>query len=584
LLTFSLLVVNQNLLWLTYSPVSSSACAYYGIDTFTIDLLLNYGPIISLPAGIFVPVIVAQHGLRSITVISALLMLCAALVRLPPSLPFGIDPHSDFAVALVHMGGILNALAAPALFSLPARVSATWFPSSERSTATAVGLVMQSVGCAIGLLSVPLLVTDAQQIPNVLYFHVVTSGIACACVIAYFPSAPPTPPSRAAALQLQMMHSLACQAAPTYVMLQHAPPTAANHDPASRSLLTEPSDDPGAPSRARSSSVSSSGAAAAPPSGSAEMVVDPNSNSLSADAAASRRASDECSTDASVPLHLGSDSSSSLSFSAPSGAALPQSESLVLREFRTVLRNRSFLLQVTAQALPQGAFGVWAGALNTLLAPLNYSDLTIALLGFSSLISTILAGFLGGRLLDRPSQQRALKKIAVGAMVLAVLVLLWWTLSLPSFFSSEPLLPASTPSLFVSVTLLGAILGAVLPLAYELAAETTYPVSEAVSAGVLSWLINLSAVLFLLIAPFVDVRFMNVYTLACAAASVLLLLPVKDEYKRFESDQQRKRERKQRREEREKGNATSAEQTPVLQSYGATEAPLLSPSVSSMAL
>ncbi len=49
LFVFSFLAFNQNLIWLTFSPIARSAEAYYNITDATVDLLLNWGSIIFIP-------------------------------------------------------------------------------------------------------------------------------------------------------------------------------------------------------------------------------------------------------------------------------------------------------------------------------------------------------------------------------------------------------------------------------------------------------------------------------------------------------------------------------------------------------
>jgi hypothetical protein len=49
LFVYAFLCFNQNLIWLTFSPIARSAEEYYNITDNTIDLLLNWGSIISIP-------------------------------------------------------------------------------------------------------------------------------------------------------------------------------------------------------------------------------------------------------------------------------------------------------------------------------------------------------------------------------------------------------------------------------------------------------------------------------------------------------------------------------------------------------
>ena len=97
---------------------------------------------------------------------------------------------------------------------LPPKLSAAWFPPSERTTATAVASLANSLGAAVGFLLGPGLVTrcDVRSADSAADVEALRGGVrtlylvqllwavaTTALALAHFPERPPTPPSRSAA-------------------------------------------------------------------------------------------------------------------------------------------------------------------------------------------------------------------------------------------------------------------------------------------------------------------------------------------------------------------------------------------------
>ena len=136
LFTFSLLSFNQSLFWLTFSPISDEAEAYYDVDVNTVNLLLNWGPIIYIPCQFITFWIASVHGgLRKVVLCSSTLCTVAMLLRLIPNLLW--SPTSDTfranAIYFLHAAHILNAAAGPLVMSTVSQCSALWFGVNERA-------------------------------------------------------------------------------------------------------------------------------------------------------------------------------------------------------------------------------------------------------------------------------------------------------------------------------------------------------------------------------------------------------------------------------------------------------------------
>lgn len=65
---------------------------------------------------------------------------------------------------------IFNAACGPIVMSIPPKLSAAWFPETQRTTATAVGIIANNLGTAAGFFA-PQLVTTPSQVPRILYAH-----------------------------------------------------------------------------------------------------------------------------------------------------------------------------------------------------------------------------------------------------------------------------------------------------------------------------------------------------------------------------------------------------------------------------
>ena len=59
-------------------------------------------------------------------------------------------------------GQLLNGIAGPVTQAAPTLLSSTWFPSEQRTTATAVAALCGSLGVAVSFMIGPLVVTDVK--------------------------------------------------------------------------------------------------------------------------------------------------------------------------------------------------------------------------------------------------------------------------------------------------------------------------------------------------------------------------------------------------------------------------------------
>jgi len=148
---FSLICTMQCLMWGTWGSILDSAL--YAFPTWsdgTITLLNAWAPI-----AIFVMIWPATWlgtnlGLRAAVITAIACTAAGALLRCIPA------DERAFTI-LAHTGAFLNGVNGAITVALPPAVAATWFPPSERTTATAVAMLFNQLGNSVMYLE-PLLV------------------------------------------------------------------------------------------------------------------------------------------------------------------------------------------------------------------------------------------------------------------------------------------------------------------------------------------------------------------------------------------------------------------------------------------
>ena len=106
------------------------------------------------------------------------------------------EPGSKW-LFLIHLGHIMVGMVGPPVMSTPPRLSSVWFPPKQRTFATAMMVMAQSVGLAMGFIIVPFL-TRHYDIRTMLYVSAEMGLFIAVLATIYFPARPPTPPSESA--------------------------------------------------------------------------------------------------------------------------------------------------------------------------------------------------------------------------------------------------------------------------------------------------------------------------------------------------------------------------------------------------
>ncbi|XP_025082547.1 disrupted in renal carcinoma protein 2-like [Pomacea canaliculata] len=156
LILFSLLAATQGAIWNTFGPISSSSQDAFGWHNADIALLSDWGPISYIISGIFFSWMMNVKGLRPSCVLTMFLIALGASVRC-------ITMEPPLVTWMMNIGQMLNGLGGPVAMAGAPVISSVWFPSRERTTATAVGTIMASFGTGASFLIGPLIVPDVPD-------------------------------------------------------------------------------------------------------------------------------------------------------------------------------------------------------------------------------------------------------------------------------------------------------------------------------------------------------------------------------------------------------------------------------------
>jgi MFS family permease len=108
----------------------------------------------------------------------------------------------NYEFALIFQIGI--AIGQPFILNSITKLSANWFPESERTTATGLSLISQFIGIALGLFITPMLLVGTDLSIMLLTYGVLSlvSGI---LFVVFVKAEPPTPPSKRATVEKVFM-------------------------------------------------------------------------------------------------------------------------------------------------------------------------------------------------------------------------------------------------------------------------------------------------------------------------------------------------------------------------------------------
>ena len=125
-----------------------------------------------------------------------------------------------------------------------------------------------------------------------------------------------------------------------------------------------------------------------------------------------------------------------------------------------------------------------------------------------------------------------------------LLSIVWFELSVRTFFYDNPILPSTAATIGLSIALSGLFSGAASPLVYEACAEIMFPLPESLSASILVQWINVGTLILLFIAPNRD-NLMNLLVLIVMIICIIMIIFAKFTYRRRDEDERKRLEKEQ---------------------------------------
>lgn len=189
LLLFFLVNVISNILWTTYAPVTTHAMEFYGVDEFLVIFISLVFLIVYIPITFLATWLIDKYEFKIGASIGALLMGVFGFLR--------FIAGNNYILALIFSIGI--AIAQPFLLNTITKLSANWFPETERTTATGISLIATGLGVALGMIMTPILVINLN-FGSMLLIYGILALISSIVFVILVKNKPPTPPSSNSAI------------------------------------------------------------------------------------------------------------------------------------------------------------------------------------------------------------------------------------------------------------------------------------------------------------------------------------------------------------------------------------------------
>jgi len=174
LLAFMFVVAINQLLWITFAPITTDAAHFYGVSDLSIGLLSMSFMIVFIIVSIPASWVIDTYGIRVGVGIGAVLTGIFGLLR-------GLAAPN---YSLVFISQIIIAIGQPFILNAITTVAARWFPIKERATASGLGSLAMYVGIFLGLTLTPYL-TIHYGISRMLIFYGIISLVPVISLIIF---------------------------------------------------------------------------------------------------------------------------------------------------------------------------------------------------------------------------------------------------------------------------------------------------------------------------------------------------------------------------------------------------------------
>ncbi|XP_057289612.1 feline leukemia virus subgroup C receptor-related protein 2-like [Hydractinia symbiolongicarpus] len=204
LAVFSLISMTNEVIWISLSSITSIVKAYYNVSYVAVNML----SMIYMIFYVFVIVsayLLDKQGLKFTIVIGGALNGIGSCLRL-------IGASRDGFV-YAFLGNASAALAQCFILFVPPTLAAVWFGEKERATASAIGVLMNMLGVAVGFLMGGTMVPSSENYDDGMFNTLMAQAVFCTFLVILsvilIRNAPSSPPSMSQLLILESKHAAA---------------------------------------------------------------------------------------------------------------------------------------------------------------------------------------------------------------------------------------------------------------------------------------------------------------------------------------------------------------------------------------
>jgi MFS family permease len=183
LTVYMVMVAVNQLLWITFAPITGEATKYYGVSDLRIGILSMCFMIVYIVVSIPASWVIDKFGIRIGVGIGAAFTGIFGLVR-------GFA-GTDYNWLLIAQIGI--AIGQPFILNAITKLAARWFPMEERATAAGLGTLAMYMGILLGMTLTPYLIIGSG-IGGMLYIYGIVSILTSVVFIVLIKEGPPTAP------------------------------------------------------------------------------------------------------------------------------------------------------------------------------------------------------------------------------------------------------------------------------------------------------------------------------------------------------------------------------------------------------
>jgi MFS family permease len=185
---FMLVVAVNQLLWITFAPITSVAAEFYKVSDFLIGLLSMSFMIVYIVVSIPASWVIDTYGIRIGVGIGVALTGIFGLLR--------GWVNGSYTLVLVAQIGI--AVGQPFILNAITKLAARWFPIHERATASGIGTLAMYLGIIAGMIITPFLVIQSGMTGMLALYGIIAfvSAVLFFSLIKERPKTPPCPPDQ----------------------------------------------------------------------------------------------------------------------------------------------------------------------------------------------------------------------------------------------------------------------------------------------------------------------------------------------------------------------------------------------------